>query len=322
MSSEKFCLKWNDFEANISSAFRELRDDKDFFDVTLACDEEQINAHKVILSACSPFFRNVLKRNPHQNPLLYMKGVRFQDLVSVLNFMYHGEVNVAQEDLNNFLAVAEDLRVKGLTQNQAGGSGGSSSSSSRQNVKPQPEPYKPKSEVKRSVIPSRPSASSAVVQDDDDIQEVVPVKTEPAPSQVDYQDPNHSQNQQLQQFEGDMQYEEGYDDYGQYDDSAIVEGTPGHDAAKGQFEGRTALKPFENLDEACEKGLQKTGPGQILCLFCGKVSPSWSHGRHHVEAKHVETQGYVCDLCNQYCKTKHALDCHMSRHHRNHLICS
>ena len=234
MSSEKFCLKWNDFEANISSAFRELRDDKDFFDVTLACDEEQINAHKVILSACSPFFRNVLKRNPHQNPLLYMKGVRFQDLVSVLNFMYHGEVNVAQEDLNNFLAVAEDLRVKGLTQNQAGGSGGSSSSSSRQNVKPQPEPYKPKSEVKRSVIPSRPSASSAVVQDDDDIQEVVPVKTEPAPSQVDYQDPNHSQNQQLQQFEGDMQYEEGYDDYGQYDDSAIVEGTPGHDAAKGK----------------------------------------------------------------------------------------
>ena len=152
MSSEKFCLKWNDFEANISSAFRELRDDKDFFDVTLACDEEQINAHKVILSACSPFFRNVLKRNPHQNPLLYMKGVRFQDLVSVLNFMYHGEVNVAQEDLNNFLAVAEDLRVKGLTQNQAGGSGGSSSSSSRENVKPQPVPYKPKSGVERSVI--------------------------------------------------------------------------------------------------------------------------------------------------------------------------
>ena len=217
MSSEKFCLKWNDFEANISSAFRELRDDKDFFDVTLACDEEQINAHKVILSACSPFFRNVLKRNPHQNPLLYMKGVRFQDLVSVLNFMYHGEVNVAQEDLNNFLAVAEDLRVKGLTQNQAGGSGGSSSSSSRENVKPQPEPYKPKSGVERSVIPS-PSASSAVVQEDDDIPEVV-----------------------------DMQYEEGYDDYGQYDDSAIVEGTPGHDAAKGKhflFFNKSVICPF------------------------------------------------------------------------------
>ena len=57
MGSEKFCLHWNDFESNISSSFRELRDDKDFFDVTLACDDEQIHAHKVILSACSPFFQ-------------------------------------------------------------------------------------------------------------------------------------------------------------------------------------------------------------------------------------------------------------------------
>ena len=66
MSSEKFCLKWNDFETNISAAFRDLREEKDFFDVTLACEDNQIEAHKVILSACSTFFRNILKRNPHQ----------------------------------------------------------------------------------------------------------------------------------------------------------------------------------------------------------------------------------------------------------------
>jgi len=114
---EKFCLRWNDFEKNISTSFSELRDDKDFFDVTLACDDNQIQAHKVILSACSSFFRSVLKKNPHQHPLLYLKGVRYEDIISVLNFMYHGEVNVAQEDLNSFLSVAEDLQVKGLTQN-------------------------------------------------------------------------------------------------------------------------------------------------------------------------------------------------------------
>ena len=114
---EKFCLRWNDFEKNISTSFSELRDDKDFFDVTLACDNNQIQAHKVILSACSSFFRSVLKKNPHQHPLLYLKGVRYEDITSVLNFMYHGEVNVAQEDLNSFLSVAEDLQVKGLTQN-------------------------------------------------------------------------------------------------------------------------------------------------------------------------------------------------------------
>ena len=116
METEKFCLRWNDFETNISTAFRELREDKDFFDVTLACEDEQIQAHKVILSACSPFFKTILKKHSHAHPLLYLKGIQYADLVSVLNFMYHGEVNVAQEELNVFLSIAEDLKIKGLTQ--------------------------------------------------------------------------------------------------------------------------------------------------------------------------------------------------------------
>merc|ERR1711874_556383 len=123
MTNEKFCLKWNDFEKNISGAFRDLKNDNDFFDVTLACDdEEQVSAHKVILSACSPFFRQVLRRHKHQHPLLYLRGVSFSDLESVLAFMYNGEVNIAQEQLNSFLAVAEDLKVKGLTQTAASSS--------------------------------------------------------------------------------------------------------------------------------------------------------------------------------------------------------
>jgi len=114
---DKFSLKWNDFEYNISQAFRELRDEADLFDVTLACENEQIQAHKVILSAGSPFFRNILTRNKHQNPLLYLKGVKYRDLQYVLSFMYQGEVDVAQDELNSFLATAEDLEVKGLTRN-------------------------------------------------------------------------------------------------------------------------------------------------------------------------------------------------------------
>ena len=218
MSSEKFCLKWNDFESNISGAFRELRDDKDFFDVTLSCDDEQIEAHKVIISACSPFFRNVLRKNPHQHPLLYMRGVSYSDLRSVLDFMYHGEVNVAQEDLNNFLSVAEDLKVKGLTQNQSGS--GSSRNSSKPEVKTKPP------EVKRP----RPIP----VPEDDDIQEVLPVKTEPAPSQPELFQQDQPSGQ-LQQFEdGAMEYGESYEDYGQYDESGqLVEGGGGGEAGKG-----------------------------------------------------------------------------------------
>jgi len=117
LGEEKFCLRWNDFETNISSAFKELKNEQDFFDITLACaGEKQVQAHKVILSACSPFFKTILRKNPHQHPLVYLKGVQYEEVLSVVNFMYHGEVNVAQESLASFLAVAEELQVKGLSQ--------------------------------------------------------------------------------------------------------------------------------------------------------------------------------------------------------------
>ena len=104
------------FEINISISFKDLRDDKDFFDVTLACNGNQLQAHKVILSACSPFFRSILKKYPHPHPLLYLKGVQYEEIQSVLTFMYHGEGNVAQKNLNTFLAVADDLEMKGLSE--------------------------------------------------------------------------------------------------------------------------------------------------------------------------------------------------------------
>ena len=113
--SDTFCLKWNEFENNVSSTLKDFKDEEDFFDVTLACEDEQVQAHKLIISACSPFFRQVLRKHKHSVPLLYLKGVRFKDMVALLTFMYHGEVNVAQEDISQFLATAEELQVKGLT---------------------------------------------------------------------------------------------------------------------------------------------------------------------------------------------------------------
>ena len=112
-SEEEFCLKWSNFEKNISEVFAELRDDEDFFDITLACEQRTVQAHKLVLSACSPFFKSLLKTNKHPHPLLYLKGVKYEEILLVLNFMYHGEVNVAQDELNSFLSVAEDLQVKG-----------------------------------------------------------------------------------------------------------------------------------------------------------------------------------------------------------------
>ena len=112
MASEKFCLKWNDYESNLSKSFDEIRKEKDFFDVTLVCEDIQIEAHKLILGACSTFFKNVLRRTNHHHPMLYLKGVAGKDLQGILNFIYCGETKVAEEELNAFLSVAEELQVK------------------------------------------------------------------------------------------------------------------------------------------------------------------------------------------------------------------
>ena len=119
MSSEKFCLKWNDFQQNIVTSYTDLRKETNFSDVTLVCEENvEIEAHKIILSASSPFFNTVLKKNKHSHPMIYMRGLKAKDLVAIVDFMYQGEANIFQEDLDAFLALADELQIKGLAGSQ------------------------------------------------------------------------------------------------------------------------------------------------------------------------------------------------------------
>ena len=113
--SEKLCLQWNDFNANVNKAFGSFRKDFDFTDVTLACEDgHQMEAHKVILAASSPFFKDILAQNKHPHPLIYMRGMRTEDLTAIIDFLYHGEANVLQESLDSFLAIASELKLEGL----------------------------------------------------------------------------------------------------------------------------------------------------------------------------------------------------------------
>ena len=114
--SEKLCLQWNDFIENVNSAFGRLREDKEFADVTLACEDgQQMEAHKVILASSSPFFDKILQKSKHPHPRIYLKGFQSKHFVSILNFLYFGEANINQEYLDYFLAIAEDIELKGLT---------------------------------------------------------------------------------------------------------------------------------------------------------------------------------------------------------------
>merc|ERR1719222_499008 len=115
---EKLCLKWNDFQENLKASFNQLREGNDFSDVTLVCDDGEVEAHKLVLSSSSPLFKKLLQKakHPHQHPLLFMRGLKAGQLTNVVNFIYHGEANILQEDLDAFLLLAQEFELKGLTE--------------------------------------------------------------------------------------------------------------------------------------------------------------------------------------------------------------
>ena len=115
MTDNAIKLCWEKFETNAPDTFRKLWNDQYFADVTLATvDDQQIKAHKVILSFCSQFFRNIFLMNPHQNLLLYLKDIIYKELAMVIKFIYLGQCEVGQYELSDFLATGNDLKVEGL----------------------------------------------------------------------------------------------------------------------------------------------------------------------------------------------------------------
>ena len=115
--SEKFSLKWNDFHSNVSKAFGLFRNEDYLHDVTLVSDDHhQVSAHKLVLSACSDYFKNILKNNNKSNahPLLCLDGISSGDLNNIMDYIYNGEVQIFQENLDRFLSLAQRLKLEGL----------------------------------------------------------------------------------------------------------------------------------------------------------------------------------------------------------------
>ena len=114
-SSGLFQLSWEEFEAAAGHSYKELYEEQNFTNVTLACDDgKQIKAHKVILASSSAFFKRILTKNPHEQPLIYLKGFDFSELEKIIEFMYQGHTEVRQANLDRFLGAAKDLEIKGL----------------------------------------------------------------------------------------------------------------------------------------------------------------------------------------------------------------
>jgi len=330
--TDNFCLRWNDFAENVSGAFKDLRAESDFFDVTLACSDsgaQTIQAHKVILSACSNFFkatfRQQMSANKHPNPYIYLRGVGYSDLSAILDFIYSGEVNVAQEDLNSFLAVAEELQIKGLTNRDSASNAGDQAAPKKAKVRPPPPletpPLVAKKAKKSATNPSKPTTSSpaaaasmmtsippnvpqvmTTIVDD----KIIDIKDEdvivqPDPETVGFNNPND--------FGGAApdDYEEPFEKYYGDEDGVgdVPEGMEGGGAAEEDAEGGDITKggtsSFGPLTSDSAKRFVREivdaqGQKVYQCTLCKmQTKHNFSMQRHMI--KHTRPSSHLCQYC-------------------------
>ncbi|KAL4707183.1 hypothetical protein ACJJTC_009947, partial [Scirpophaga incertulas] len=164
-SDEQFSLCWNNFHANMSAGFHGLLSRGDLVDVTLAAEGRLLQAHKLVLSVCSPYFQEMFKINFYFLVSVFLKDVSHSALRDLLQFMYQGEVNVKQEELASFISTAEQLQVKGLTGNQ------NEESSTPSKPKPTSRPGPRSSQQRQSVmtkletdLDSKPSSTPVAIK--------------------------------------------------------------------------------------------------------------------------------------------------------------
>ncbi|XP_072393830.1 uncharacterized protein [Diabrotica undecimpunctata] len=164
MSSEQFSLCWDNFHKNMSSGMNSLLENEDLVDVTLAVQGKCLKAHKMVLSVCSPYFKELFKSNPCQHPIVFMKDVSYEALSDLLQFMYQGEVQVSQENLTTFIKTAEALQIKGLTGDGNGSTDNDVVEVPVEKRTPHVEDYKPVSlpRPKKQQPPPAPISSPSV----------------------------------------------------------------------------------------------------------------------------------------------------------------
>lgn len=148
--SEKFSLKWNDYQSNWNKTINDLRKDTDLADVTLISDDKvKFSAHKILISSCSNILKFILKDNTHPNPFLFLGGVSSVNIGYILDYIYYGEVNIYQEQLDSFLESAQKLEIKGLqgeNQKSENYSNGSLSAEPKEKIKDEHTYYQPAEE--------------------------------------------------------------------------------------------------------------------------------------------------------------------------------
>jgi len=290
-------------------------------DVTLGVEGRRLSAHKMLLSACSPYFRELLKGNPCQHPIIVLRDIKYDDLHSLLQFMYNGEVNVAQDQLNSFLKSAESLKIRGLTDNAE------EATNRREEVK---QPDRRATATPPSVLKKKRPQEGASAPP--------PPKRVPPPIPPQPKDPEPVKQEVIELTEDQDTYDEsgaalGYDEGGgtvqQYDERgyedegalAVPDGIDPDQDGQGQ-------PPQLSGDWRSSWGGEKGGGAWVGDLYTGgggeANKPTWfceicnktfSNGGAWYNHKKYHTGETVCKVCSKIMGTVSSLNRHIKNEH-------
>jgi len=289
VSSDCFLLQHEEFKSNFVGSFQSLRTSGDFLDVTLACGEETFEAHKVVLSAFSPFLRRVLIKSKQPHPYIYLKGILPQDLEAIVDYLYNGETKVGADDVDRFIEAATELQIDGLMAQDVSG-------------RIQEEDQHPKEEsefvFEQLEILKNPEMDGTSASP---IKKKVRQKTVIKPVQVK------------------QESKEDHDDADEYDTSNdTMDSDDASKIEKGLIENEgdeMMTKLLHEISQKMEK-VDSESRGKVWrCKECGKVSNKKLKLGMHIET-HIEGFSHTCKFCNKIYQTRNSLQTHKYQAHK------
>jgi len=308
-------LQQSEFLSNYVGSFQELRTARELFDVTLACEDETVEAHKVVISACSPFFRHVLTKAKQNHPFIYLKGVLHKDLLALLDYIYTGETQVPAQDVNRFIEVAQELQIKGLAEDELTSPDDDNPQVNEKNQQEQ------SNENLKEINPLDQTVESSLL---DDFLELEEGKVEYSYQDVTIAEFGIAEKSANVKDKSLSTLKKDKGCAGKYKKKENIEIEDGEikkevkDEADN-FETGDEKDQHEKLRTEIFKRMEKFKDPEKgtmwKCSVCGKIKKKKSGLEMHVET-HLEGFTHRCVLCDTTRKTRGSLQLHVSISHR------
>ncbi|XP_012536074.1 modifier of mdg4 [Monomorium pharaonis] len=325
MEGQQFCLRWHNFQNTLLSSLPQLLDGGDLTDVTLSAGGKHIRAHRIILSACSYYFKELFKNlGSLQHPVIVLPGMEYANLWALVKFMYNGEVNIYQEQLPALLAMADTLHICGLA-DMAGKNSGQDNGLYVQSPIMQPQERLNeeiiKTESKDNIIATGSSESVPLLKVTDNLEDEEPSNDQESISYCVKTKPYYSINAKLNQREKsavpvnvsiNKYIDRGYSENITDETTSIVDDqvTPIEDVKPSavwdaSFKLLTASAPSRTS--------QTYNKSSVTCLICGKQLSNQYNLRVHMETH--SNSSYSCTSCSHVSRSRDALRKHVSYRH-------